>query len=29
VTVNVPEFISTGEKVRVNPSTGEYMDRAK
>jgi elongation factor P len=29
VTVNVPEFISTGEKVRVNPSTGEYLDRAK
>ncbi len=29
VMVNVPEFISTGEKVRVNPSTGEYMDRAK
>ena len=29
VTVNVPEFISTGEKVRVNPETGEYLDRAK
>lgn len=29
VTVNVPEFISTGEKIRVNPSTGEYLDRAK
>ncbi|GAC1654114.1 MAG: elongation factor P [Gemmatimonadaceae bacterium] len=29
VTINVPEFVSTGEKVRVNPSTGEYMDRAK
>ncbi len=29
VTVNVPEFIKVGEKVRVNPSTGEYMDRAK
>ena len=29
VTVNVPEFISTGEKVRVNPQTGEYLDRAK
>lgn len=29
VTVNVPEFVSTGEKVRVNPATGEYMDRAK
>jgi elongation factor P len=29
VTVNVPEFIATGEKVRVNPETGEYLDRAK
>jgi elongation factor P len=29
VTVNVPEFVSTGERVRVNPSTGEYIDRAK
>jgi elongation factor P len=29
VTVNVPEFISTGEKVRVNPQTGDYVDRAK
>ncbi len=29
VTVNVPEFVGTGEKVRVNPSTGEYLDRAK
>jgi elongation factor P len=29
VTVNVPEFIGTGEKVRVNPTTGEYMERAK
>ena len=29
VTINVPEFISTGERVRVNPSTGEYLDRAK
>jgi len=28
-TINVPEFIQTGEKVRVNPSTGEYIDRAK
>jgi elongation factor P len=27
--VNVPEFISTGEKIRVNPETGEYIDRAK
>jgi elongation factor P len=29
VTVNVPEFVSTGERIRVNPSTGEYIDRAK
>ena len=28
-TVNVPEFIATGERVRVNPATGEYLDRAK
>jgi elongation factor P len=28
-TVNVPEFISTGERIRVNPATGEYLDRAK
>ncbi len=29
VMINVPEFVGTGEKVRVNPNTGEYMDRAK
>jgi elongation factor P len=29
VTIDVPEFISTGERVRVNPSSGEYQDRAK
>ena len=29
VTVNVPEFLGTGEKVRVNPTTGEYLERAK
>ena len=29
VVINVPEFIATGERVRVNPTTGEYMDRAK
>ncbi len=29
VTINVPEFIGTGERVRVNPSSGEYLDRAK
>lgn len=29
VTVNVPEFIEQGTRVRVNPATGEYLDRAK
>ena len=29
VTVNVPEFISQGERIRVNPNTGDYLDRAK
>ena len=29
VTVNVPEFIGTGDKIRVNPATGEYQERAK
>jgi elongation factor P len=29
VTVNVPEFVGTGDKVRVNPNTGEYQERAK
>jgi len=29
VTIQVPEFIAQGERVRVNPSTGDYMDRAK
>ena len=29
VTVSVPEFVATGERVRVNPTTGEYMDRSK
>jgi elongation factor P len=29
VTVNVPEFLQVGEKIRVNPLTGEYVDRAK
>jgi elongation factor P len=29
VTINVPEFIATGERVRVNPMTQEYLDRAK
>jgi elongation factor P len=29
VTINVPEFVQTGERVRVNPATGEYIDRVK
>ena len=29
VTVNVPEFVATGDKIRVNPGTGEYIERAK
>jgi elongation factor P len=29
VTVQVPEFIGPGERVRVNPNTGEYLERAK
>ena len=29
VTVNVPEFVPSGVRVRVNPNTGEYLDRAK
>lgn len=29
VTVNVPDFVGTGDKVKVNPSTGEYQERAK
>jgi len=29
VSVNVPEFVQAGEKIRVNPTTGEYLDRAK
>ena len=29
VTVNVPEFVGTGERVQVNPTTGEYLERAK
>lgn len=28
-TIQVPEFIGSGEKVRVNPSTGEYLERVK
>jgi elongation factor P len=29
VTVNVPEFVGIGDRVKVNPSTGEYQERAK
>jgi elongation factor P len=29
VTINVPEFVGTGDKVKVNPSTGEYQERSK
>ena len=29
VTVNVPEFVATGDRIRVNPGTGEYIERAK
>jgi elongation factor P len=29
VPIGVPEFISSGERVRVNPNTGEYLDRSK
>lgn len=29
VVVNVPEFLSTGDRIRVNPNTGDYIDRAK
>jgi elongation factor P len=29
VSVNVPEFVGNGERIRVNPNTEEYIDRAK
>ena len=29
VVIQVPEFLETGERVRVDPNTGQYMDRAK
>ena len=29
VTVNVPEYLAVGDRIRVNPNTGEYIDRAK
>jgi elongation factor P len=28
-TVNVPEFIGTGDRIKVNPNTGEYQERSK
>jgi len=27
--VMVPPFVESGEKIRINPNTGEYMERAK
>jgi hypothetical protein len=29
VTVNVPEYLSTGERIRVDPRSGDYLERAK
>ena len=29
VTIQVPEFIQEGERVRVNPVEGTYLERAK
>jgi elongation factor P len=29
VTINVPEFVATGDRIKVNPTTGEYQERAK
>ena len=29
VTINVPEFLEEGTKVRVDPRTGTYLERAK
>ncbi len=29
VTIQVPEFVENGQRVRVNPNTGEYLERAK
>jgi elongation factor P len=28
-TIQVPEFVGSGERVRVNPTTGEYLERVK
>jgi hypothetical protein len=27
--VNVPEYLSVGERVKVDPRTGDYLERAK
>jgi elongation factor P len=29
VMINIPEFIGPGERVRINPNTGEYLERSK
>jgi elongation factor P len=29
VTIQVPEFVGEGERVRVDPRTGQYLERAK
>ena len=29
VVVQVPEFVENGTRIRVNPNTGEYLERAK
>jgi elongation factor P len=29
VTIQVPEFLGEGVKIRVDPRTGTYLDRAK
>jgi elongation factor P len=29
VTVQVPDFVSEGERVRVDPRSGTYLERAK
>jgi elongation factor P len=28
ITVMVPQFVSEGEKIKVNTDSGEYMERA-
>jgi elongation factor P len=28
ITVAVPQFVETGEKIRVNTDSGEYMERS-